>query len=107
MKLTITTGTLRSCPCVRAQAIMPKSKKLGVPKRLSKTWSFTTVALEFTSAEIRPMVEAEAKRWEANQMARFAREKKLSEAAAKANDKLKCGSEHQPVSGAETPLLIL
>lgn len=86
MKLIITTSTLRGVPCARAQAIIPKSKKLGVPKRRSKTWSLPTVAPEFTSAEIRPMIEAEAKRWETKQMANFAKEKELSETVAKAND---------------------
>lgn len=80
MKLIITTGTLRGVPCARAQAILPKSKKLGVLKKRQKTWSFQTVAPEFTSAEIRPMIEAEAKRWEAKQMANFARERELSDA---------------------------
>ena len=71
MKLTSQTTTLRTSRAVRFKAVISKSKKLGVEKRHQKTWSFPTVAPEFTLKEMLPSVEADAKRWEAKILARY------------------------------------
>lgn len=63
MKLTSQTCTLRGSNAVRFTATIGQSKKLGL-KRHQKTWSFPTVAPQFTRVEMMPTVEAEAKRWE-------------------------------------------
>lgn len=88
MKLTITAEEWRGLRCVRAVAIMPKSKKLGVPHKLQKTWTVETVAPKFTLEEMRPAFEAEAKRWEAKKMAKIAKAKELSEAVEKMKERL-------------------
>lgn len=64
VKLKIKVGMLRGARCVRATAIINKSLKLGIPRRFQKTWSLETVAPDFTADEIKPVIEAEAKRWE-------------------------------------------
>lgn len=60
---------------VRCVAIIPKSKKLGIPRQFQRTWKVRTVAPEFTTEEMRASFEAEAKRWEQKIMRNLAMEK--------------------------------
>ena len=64
MKITSKICQLRNSRAVRFVAVINKNKKLGIEKRRQKTWSFPTVAPEFTLKEMLPSIEAEAKRWE-------------------------------------------
>ena len=65
---------------VRCVAVIPESKKNGVPRRYQKTWKVRTVAPNFATEEMRFSFEQNARRWEANVMARIKREKELSDA---------------------------
>jgi len=65
MKVTSKTCELRGIRAVRFVAVIPKSKKLKIPRRFQKTWTFQTCAPEFTSQEMLPGITAEANRWEA------------------------------------------
>lgn len=61
---------------VKAVAVIPKSKKNGVPRRFQKSWKQRTVAPNFACEEMRPAFEAEANRWQARIMAKIASENK-------------------------------
>lgn len=74
MKVYIFESTYHDLRCVRALAIIGKSKKKGIPRKFQKTWSLTTVAPQFTIKELRPSIEAEAKRWEQTVLARIKRD---------------------------------
>ena len=82
MKLHIFESTYHDLRCVKALAIIPKSKKLGVPRKFQRTWSMKTVAPQFTIQEMKVGIEAEAKRWEAKVMDKIKREREFSEAVA-------------------------
>lgn len=71
MKIKATTCELRGVRAVRFVAVIPKSAKLGIPKRRQKTWTLETCAPEFTKENERAAIEAEAKRWEAKVMAQI------------------------------------
>lgn len=79
MKITSVITTLRGVRCVKFKAVIPASKKLG-RYRHQKTWSFETCAPEFTTKEMTPSVEKEAKRWEERIIAGY--EKKKNEQPA-------------------------
>lgn len=59
---------LRYVKCV---AIIPKSAKLGVPRRFQKTWKVRTVAPEFAAEEMKPSFLKVAKRWEQQTLERI------------------------------------
>lgn len=61
--------------CVRARAVINKSKKLKIPRRFTKTWSMKTVAPEFDAVELEKTIRAEAERWEKKVMAKINGEK--------------------------------
>lgn len=88
MKLLAKTCTLRGSNAVRFVAVIPKSAKLGIKKRHQKTWSFPTVAPNFTLQEMRPSVEKEAERWE----------KKVMEANQPDKPPASCSQPALPVS---------
>lgn len=69
--------TLHGQRCVRAVAIISKSVKKGIPKRFQKTWSLPTVAPTASAEELKPVIWAEARRWEKKIMDRIEAEKKL------------------------------
>lgn len=56
---------------VRCVAVIPKSKKLGVPRRYQKTWKVRTVAPEFSCEEMKVSFMAHAKRWEQQTLERL------------------------------------
>ncbi len=69
MKLHIFESTHFGLRSVKALAIIYKSVKQGIPRKFQKTWNMKTVAPEFTIKELKPTIEAEAKRWEAKVLA--------------------------------------
>lgn len=75
MKIIIKAGEVRGLRCVRCVAIIPKSKKLGIPRKYQKTCTVKTVAPNYSAEEMRASFEAESKRWEAGILAKIAREK--------------------------------
>lgn len=75
MKLKITVGEVRGLRCVRARAVINKSKKLGIPRRYSKTFTTKTVAPNFVAEDAKPTFEAAAKKWEQGILAKIEREK--------------------------------
>lgn len=77
MKLHIYESVYHDLRCVKATAIIYKSVKKGIPRKYQKTWSMKTVAPEFTIQQMRPSIEAEARRWEAKTMALLERNRQL------------------------------
>lgn len=49
---------------VVCRAVINKSVKLGIPRRMQKTWKVRTVAPNFAVEEMKSSFEANAKRWE-------------------------------------------
>lgn len=69
MKLTFVNGTLRGDSCIRAVAVINKSKKNGIVKRHQKTWSAPALRPDVSRDELKVHLTNEAKRWEAKVMA--------------------------------------
>lgn len=68
MKLTVRINSQDQTVTIRA--LIPKSKKLGLPKR-QRTWKLLTVAPNFSAEEMKKSYEAEAQRWEAKELAKI------------------------------------
>jgi len=88
---------------VRCVAIIPKSKKNGVPRSYQKTWKVRTVAPNFASDEMRFSFEQNAKRWEAKVMDKIKREREFSEAVAADRVRLELTPHSPENTGATSP----
>ena len=74
MKFTISPAEFSGYRYVRAVAVIPKSKKLGIPRRYQRTWKVRSVAPEFTIKNEWFIFEREAQRWSDKVMAKIKEE---------------------------------
>lgn len=95
MKFTIKTINLNGTPqllhnqrCVRAVAVIGRSKKKGIPRRFQKTWALPTVAPIFTRDQMQTSLYSEAQRWEKKIMKQIKKEAELLAALEAQKEKL-------------------
>lgn len=62
MKVKIERGQFFGRPCIRATASIGKSKKIGIPSTVQRSWKVYP-ELDQTIESVRPMFMAEATRW--------------------------------------------